>query len=71
PTHHFAQRNSALDAVDFGRNVHAAEFGKYGLCRVRFGKAKKGSPTKQRSVLSVWAWTPEVLEDHSGTTIRK
>jgi site-specific recombinase XerD len=44
-----------LDAVDFGRNVHAAEFGAYGVCRVRFGKAKKGSPPKQRSVLTVWA----------------
>jgi integrase/recombinase XerC len=52
-----------LDAVDFGRNVHGTEFGEYGLCRVRFGKAKKGSPPKQRSVLTVWAWTPEVLEE--------
>jgi hypothetical protein len=52
-----------LDAFDFGRNVHGAEFGEYGLCRVRFGKAKKGSPPKQRSVLSVWAWTPDVLEE--------
>jgi hypothetical protein len=52
-----------LDAVDLGRNVHGAEFGEFGLCRVRFGKAKKGSPPKQRSVLTVWAWTPEVLEE--------
>jgi site-specific recombinase XerD len=52
-----------LDAVDFGHNVHGAEFGEYGVCRVRFGKAKKGSPPKQRSVLTVWAWTPEVLEE--------
>lgn len=52
-----------LDAVDFGRNVHGPEFGEYGLCRVRFGKAKKGSPPKQRSVLTVWAWTPDVLEE--------
>ena len=52
-----------LDAVDFGHNIHAAEFGAYGLCRVRFGKAKKGSAPKQRSVLSVWVWTPEVLEE--------
>ena len=52
-----------LDLADFGRNVHGPEFGEYGLCRVRYGKAKKGSPPKQRSVLTVWAWTPEVLEE--------
>lgn len=52
-----------LDAADFARNPHGGEFGDYGLCRVRFGKAKKGSPPKQRSVLSVWAWTAEVLDE--------
>jgi integrase/recombinase XerC len=52
-----------LDAVDVCRNVHGAQFGAYGVCRVRFGKAKKGSPPKQRSVLTVWAWTPDVLEE--------
>ncbi|MGH3590023.1 MAG: tyrosine-type recombinase/integrase [Pseudonocardiaceae bacterium] len=52
-----------LDAVDFGRNVHGTEFGEYGLCRVRFGKAKKGSPPKQRSVLTVWNWTPDILAE--------
>jgi hypothetical protein len=31
------------DLVDFGANPHAAEFGDFGICRVRFGKAKKGS----------------------------
>ena len=31
--------------------------------RVRFGKAKKGSPPKRRSVLTVWDWTPDVLEE--------
>jgi integrase/recombinase XerC len=52
-----------LDAADFGRNPHGAEFGEFGLCRVRFGKAKKGSPPRRRSVLTVWDWTPEVLEE--------
>ena len=28
-----------LDLADLGTNPHAAEFGEYGLCRVRFGKA--------------------------------
>lgn len=45
----------------FGTNPHAAEFGGYGLCRVRFGKAKKGSPSKRRTVLTVWPWVPDIL----------
>jgi site-specific recombinase XerD len=51
-----------LDLADFGANPHAAEFGDYGLCRVRFGKASKGSPPKRRSVLTVWPWLPGVLD---------
>ena len=51
-----------LDLADLGTNPHAAEFGEYGLCRVRFGKAGRGSPPKRRSVLTVWPWLPGVLE---------
>lgn len=52
-----------LDAVGFGHNIHGTEFGEYGLCRVRFSKAMKGSPPKQRSVLTVWNWMPDILDD--------
>lgn len=52
-----------LDAADFGVNPHAREFGEFGRCQVRYGKAKKGSPPKRRGVLTVWDWTPEVLEE--------
>jgi site-specific recombinase XerD len=52
-----------LDAADFGRNPHGSEFGEFGLCRVRFGKAKKGSPPRRRSVLTVFGWTPDILEE--------
>lgn len=52
-----------LQTVDFGRNPHAREFGRYGLVHVRYGKAKKGSPHKRRSVLTVFDWTPEVIGD--------
>jgi site-specific recombinase XerD len=52
-----------LDASDFGRNPHGPEFGEYGRLMVRFGKAKKGSPPKRRSVLTVFDWTPDVLEE--------
>src|SRR5690349_15623792 len=55
-----------LDVADFGANPHAAEFGEFGLCRVRFGKASTGCPPKPRTVLTVWDWTPEVLERWSG-----
>lgn len=52
-----------LQTVDFARNPHAREFGRYGLVHVRYGKAKKGSPHKRRSVLTVFDWTPEVIGD--------
>ena len=51
-----------LDLADFGTNPHAAEFGQFGLCRVRFGKAAKGSAPKRRTVLTVWDWVPGILE---------
>ncbi|MFD8382360.1 tyrosine-type recombinase/integrase [Streptomyces sp. NPDC059679] len=50
-----------LDTADFGRNPEGAEFGEYGVCYVRHGKAKKGSPPKRRSVLTVWDWSAEIL----------
>lgn len=50
-----------LDLCDFGSNPHAGEFGGHGLCRVRYGKAKKGSPPRRRSVLNVWEWVPGIL----------
>lgn len=51
-----------LETVDFGRNPKGTEFGEYGVLYVRHGKAMKGSPPKRRSVLTVWEWTPEVIE---------
>jgi len=55
-----------LDVADFGPNPHAPEFGDYGVCQVRFGKAMKGSPPKHRSVLTVWEWVPQVLAQWIG-----
>lgn len=51
-----------LDVADFGRNPDGKEFGEYGVLYVRHGKAQRGSPPKRRSVLTVWPWTSEVLE---------
>lgn len=50
-----------LDVVDFGRNPDGPEFGDYGVCYVRYGKAQRGSAPKRRSVLTVHPWTAEVL----------
>lgn len=48
---------------DFSPNPAAPEFGKFGVLNVRFGKAMKGSAHKQRSVLTVFKWGVEILED--------
>ena len=53
-----------LDAADFGRNPAGAEFGEYGVCYVRFGKAMRGSAPKRRSVLAVFPWCTQVLEQY-------
>jgi integrase/recombinase XerD len=52
-----------LQTVDFARNPHAREFDRYGVVQVRYGKSKRGSPPKRRSVLTVFDWTPEVITD--------
>ena len=51
-----------LDVADFGRNPDGKEFGDFGICYVRYGKARPGSEPKRRSVLTVRLWTSEVLE---------
>ena len=56
-----------LDLVDFGGNPKAPEFGAYGLCAVRWGKASKGSPPRRRTVLTVMPWAPAVLEEYVRT----
>lgn len=52
-----------LDLADFGRNPTGREFSEYGTLLVRYGKAKKGSPAKRPSVLTVWHWTPCTVEE--------
>ena len=52
-----------LQTVDFARNPHAREFGAFGVCKVRYGKSRRSSPPKPRSVLTVWRWTPDIIED--------
>jgi integrase/recombinase XerC len=52
-----------LERVDFGPNPHAPEFGPYGVCQVRHGKAANGSPPRRRGVLTVMAWSAEVIAE--------
>ncbi len=53
-----------LDLPDFTRNAKASEFGRFGVCNVRYGKASRGSPPKRRAVLTVFGWTRPVLEEY-------
>jgi len=52
-----------LEVCDFGPNPRAGEFGDYGVCYVRWGKAAKGSPPRRRSVLTVMGWSTEVISE--------
>jgi integrase/recombinase XerC len=52
-----------LDVVDFAANPKAPEFGGFGVCNVRWGKAMAGSPPKRRGVLTVFPWAVTVMRD--------
>lgn len=52
-----------LDVADFGRNPRVPEFGPYGICDVRYGKATKGSPPRHRGVLTVMGWSVPILTE--------
>ena len=45
-----------LDVTDWGSNSKFAQFGAYGVLRVRYGKASRGTPPRQRTVLTVMEW---------------
>ncbi|MWA09137.1 tyrosine-type recombinase/integrase [Streptomyces sp. BA2] len=53
-----------LELCDLATNPKAREFGAYGIIRVRYGKAMRGSPPKRRSVLTVplFDWAVEALQ---------
>lgn len=52
-----------LEDHDFGVNPQAPEFGGFGVCQVRWGKAAKGSEPRRRGVLTVMGWSVEVIEE--------
>ena len=53
-----------LDRVDWRSNVHAPQFGQFGIASVRWGKASKGSPPRRRGVLTVFDWAAEVVAEY-------
>ncbi|WP_449191957.1 tyrosine-type recombinase/integrase [Actinoplanes subglobosus] len=53
-----------LDVIDFTRNAAAPQFGRYGMCNVRYGKAVKGSPPRRRNVLTTMGWAVDVLTEY-------
>ncbi|GAA4173106.1 tyrosine-type recombinase/integrase [Gryllotalpicola koreensis] len=52
-----------LQDLDFTRNPHAGEFGRYGHLNVRFGKASAGTDFKQRNVLAVFPWGSGIIQE--------
>lgn len=53
-----------LDGADLYPNATASGFGAYGSLFVRWGKAKRGSPPRRRTVLSVFDWAVEALQQY-------
>ena len=53
-----------LELCDWTRNPKAAEFGGHGALSVRWAKALPGGPPRRRTVLSVFAWAVEVVEQY-------
>ena len=53
-----------LDVADLGPNPAAPELAGYGNVHVRFGKAKRGSPPRRRTVATVFPWAKDVLSQY-------
>ena len=52
-----------LEVTDWGPNPRAPQFGRYGVVNVRYGKASRGSPPRQRTVLTVMEWAAEAVAE--------
>jgi len=53
-----------LDVCDFRGAAKLPEFGVYGQVHVRYGKAKRGGGPQRRTVLTVFRWAAEVVEQY-------
>jgi len=52
-----------LDVVDWGPNARAPQFGRFGVLNVRYGKASRGGPPRQRTVLTVMGWASQAVAE--------
>jgi integrase/recombinase XerC len=53
-----------LDVTDFTPNPAAPQLGGLGVCHVRYGKAKRGSPPRRRAVATVLGWAADALAQY-------
>lgn len=53
-----------LEMVDWSRNPKAPEFGNRGALSIRWAKSLPGGPPRRRTVLSVFGWAVEVVEEY-------
>jgi integrase/recombinase XerC len=58
------REGARLERADLARNAKASEFGDYGVVRLRWGKASRGRAPRRRSVLTVFDWAAEALEEY-------
>jgi site-specific recombinase XerD len=57
------RETAMLDVIDWGQNPKAPQFGRFGVVNVRYGKASRGSPPRQRTVLTVMGWAAEAVAE--------
>jgi DNA-binding Xre family transcriptional regulator len=57
------RETAMLDVADWGPNAKAPQFGRFGVLNVRYGKASRGSPPRQRTVLTVMGWAAEAVAE--------
>jgi integrase/recombinase XerC len=55
---------ASLDVVDFRPHAKLPEFGGFGEVRVRWGKARRGGGPQRRTVLTVFDWAVDVIEQY-------
>jgi len=53
-----------VDVCDFRPAAKLPEFGAYGQVHVRYGKSKRGGGPQRRTVLTVFPWAAEVVEQY-------
>ena len=53
-----------LETVDWTRNPKAPEFGNHGALSVRWAKSLPGGPPRRRTVLTVFGWAVEVVDEY-------